>query len=90
MDNRTGEVLNEKCHRFEQLYHGSVNGKQYCLGTNVAKEYMCPLISNGRIEEMPLHPWFGKQSGGDMRGVAVFGFILRFQIASCPARSSYS
>ncbi len=62
MDNRTGEVLNEKCHRFEQLYHGSVNGKQYCLGTNVAKEYMCPLVSDGRIAEMPLHPWFGQQS----------------------------
>lgn len=63
MDNATGRVLDDKCHHFEQLYHGSINGNQYCLGTNVGKEYMCPLISDGRIEQMPLNPWFEQQAG---------------------------
>ena len=63
MDNATGRVLDDKCHHSEQLYHGSINGNQYCLGTNVGKEYMCPLISDGRIEQMPLNPWFEQQAG---------------------------
>ena len=52
---------------FDQLYHGSVNGKQYCLGTNVGKEYMCPTVINGHIDELPLHPCFSKQSNQPVR-----------------------
>lgn len=63
MDNATAAILNKKCNQFEKLYHGSIVGNRYCLGTNVGKEYMCPLVSDGRIEEMPLDPWFKKQSG---------------------------
>ena len=62
MDNASGAVLNRKCHQFEQLYHGSINGQKYCLGNNVSKEYMCPLVSSGRLQTPPLNPWFSEQS----------------------------
>lgn len=61
MDNSTEKVLNAKCRQFERLYHGSVKDNKYCIGTNIAQEYMCPLVSDGRIEEMPLGKWFSKQ-----------------------------
>ena len=62
MDNSTEAVLDRKCNYFESRMNGYTAGKEYCLGTNVSKEYMCPMIGEGGVQEMPLHPWFDKQS----------------------------
>jgi hypothetical protein len=91
MDNASGEVLNRKCHQFEQLYHGSVNGEKYCLGNNVAKEYMCPLVSDGRIAEMPLNKWFSKQAkcrDGQCECHQKMPLLGKYHL--CPNQSNYS
>lgn len=55
-------MTDQRYNRFQQLYNGYQQNKEYCMGTNVGNEYICPKIDAGHIEEMPLNPWFASQT----------------------------
>jgi hypothetical protein len=89
MDNATEAVIDRKCRNFEQLYRGDQAGAQYCLGTNVAAEYMCPNITDGGIEEQPLHPWFAKQCDAGRKAVCHKKQPLLGKYHLCPNQGLY-
>lgn len=82
------QALNRNCHRFEQLYHGSEAKNSYCLGNNVAKEYMCPLVSQGKISDMPMNPWFSKQIPKDIACHLKQPLLGKYHL--CPNQSNVS
>lgn len=92
MDNTSPKILNEKCQRFQTLYRGSTQNQTYCLGTNIGEQYMCPKISNGHIEEMPLSPWFSKQQDKCHKGqnecFPKQPLLGKYHL--CPNQSNYS
>jgi hypothetical protein len=73
---------------FEQLYHGIFANSKYCQGTNVSQEYVCPKVTAGRIEEMPLHPWFAKQGGNQKECHGKSPILGRYNL--CPNQSLYT
>lgn len=73
---------------FEQLYQGIFTDSKYCQGTNVSQEYVCPRVSNGGIEEMPLHPWFAKQGSNQTDCHAKSPILGRYNL--CSNQSLYS